>query len=45
MHFGVATNLPLKSLIERANMDRSIDFMDTIEDDIPKGNVQSRTAT
>lgn len=37
MHFGVATNLPLKSLIERANMDRSIDFMDTIEDDIPKG--------
>lgn len=37
MHFEPATVLPYKSVIERASVDKSIDFMDTIESDIPKG--------
>ncbi|XP_014786874.1 radial spoke head protein 9 homolog isoform X2 [Octopus bimaculoides] len=37
MHFRPAVLLSKKPIIERSNMDRSLDFMDIIEDDIPKG--------
>ncbi|CAG5135006.1 unnamed protein product [Candidula unifasciata] len=38
MHFREAQCLNLKSLLQRANLDRAIDFMDSIEDDIPRGS-------
>ncbi|CAL1539717.1 unnamed protein product [Lymnaea stagnalis] len=37
MHFREAKRLDLKTLLQRANMDKAIDFMDSIEDDIPRG--------
>ena len=41
MHFGHAILLSFKSIIERASLDKSIDFMDSIEDDIPKGKAET----
>ncbi|CAK8692624.1 radial spoke head protein 9 homolog [Clavelina lepadiformis] len=38
MHFRAAQKLASKSIKEKADLDPSIDFMDTIEDDIPKGS-------
>lgn len=38
MHFRDAKILIEKSLLHKANLDKSIDFMDTLEDDIPKGS-------
>ncbi|KAI8785253.1 radial spoke head protein 9 [Biomphalaria glabrata] len=38
MHFREAKRLDLKSLLQRANMDKAIDFMDSIEDDVPRGS-------
>ena len=37
VHFREPQNLQNKTLLERANFDRSIDFMDSIDEDIPKG--------
>ncbi|XP_069118503.1 radial spoke head protein 9 homolog [Argopecten irradians] len=37
MHFREPKLLPEKSLLQKANMDKSIDFMDHLEEDIPKG--------
>ncbi|MCL4168886.1 UNVERIFIED_CONTAM: hypothetical protein GTU68_062685, partial [Idotea baltica] len=37
-HFREAKLLHSKSIIERANLDKAIDFMDSIEEDIPKGS-------
>lgn len=38
LHFRKAEKLLGKTLLQRSNLDKSIDFMDTIEEDIPKGN-------
>jgi len=38
MHFREPQKLPEKSLLQKANMDRAIDFMDCLEEDIPKGS-------
>lgn len=40
MHFREPKLLLEKTLLQKANLDKSIDFMDTLEDDIPKGNIQ-----
>lgn len=40
MHFREPKLLPEKSLLQKANMDKSIDFMDNLEEDIPKGESQ-----
>ena len=37
MHFRQPVTLLKKSPLERARIDQSLDFMDTIADDIPKG--------
>jgi radial spoke head protein 9 len=37
MHFREPINLQEKSLLQKANLDKAIDFMDTLEEDIPKG--------
>jgi len=37
LHFRDPKILPEKSLLQKANMDKSIDFMDSLEEDIPKG--------
>ena len=37
MHFRDPTILNQKSLLQRANLDKAIDFMDSLEEDIPKG--------
>ena len=37
MHFRDATRLGEKSLLQKANLDKSIDFLDPIDEDIPKG--------
>lgn len=37
MHFRDAICLQEKSLLQKANLDKAIDFMDTLEEDIPKG--------
>ena len=37
MHFREAKRLDLKTLLQRANMDKAIDFMDSVEDDVPRG--------
>lgn len=37
LHFRKAEKLLGKTLLQRANLDKSIDFLDTIEEDIPKG--------
>lgn len=38
MHFREAVKLNEKSLLAKANLDKSIDFMDAIDEDIPKGS-------
>jgi len=38
MHLREADRLPDKSLLQKANLDKAIDFMDTIDEDIPKGS-------
>jgi len=38
MHFREAKRLDLKTLLQRANMDKAIDFMDSVEDDVPRGS-------
>lgn len=38
MHFRDAICLQEKSLLQKANLDKAIDFMDTLEEDIPKGS-------
>ncbi|BFZ08020.1 hypothetical protein BsWGS_11059 [Bradybaena similaris] len=38
MHFREAKRLNLRTLLQRANMDKAIDFMDSIEDDVPRGS-------
>lgn len=37
MHFREPKQLKEKSLLHKANLEKSIDFMDVLEDDIPKG--------
>jgi len=37
MHFREPLALNEKSLLQKANLDKSIDFLDTVEEDIPKG--------
>jgi len=39
MHFRPPQILETKSIKEKADIDPSIDFLDTIEDDIPKGEL------
>ena len=36
-HFREPEKLHEKSLLQRANLDKAIDFMDSIDEDIPKG--------
>lgn len=43
MHFREPINLQEKSLLQKANLDKAIDFLDTLEEDIPKGQWQTRT--
>jgi len=38
LHMRKAQNLYEKSLLQRANLDKSIDFMDSLEDDLPKSS-------
>ena len=38
MHFREPKLLHEKTLLQRANLEKAIDFMDIIEEDIPKGN-------
>ncbi|KAK3597405.1 hypothetical protein CHS0354_040135 [Potamilus streckersoni] len=38
MHFRHPKLLLEKSLLQRANLDKAIDFLDTLEEDIPKGS-------
>ena len=37
MHFREPVGLNEKTLLQKANLDKSIDFLDTMEEDIPKG--------
>jgi len=37
MHFTAPTKLQEKSLLQKANLDKAIDFMDAIDEDVPKG--------
>lgn len=37
MHFREPVGLNEKTLLQKANLDKSIDFLDTVEEDIPKG--------
>ena len=36
-HFRDAVLLKEKDLLERANLDKAIDFLDSIENDVPRG--------
>jgi len=38
MHVRDAEKLAEKSLLQKANLDRAIDFMDTTDEDVPKGS-------
>lgn len=38
MHFREPFRLQKKTLLEKADLDKAIDFMDVIEEDVPKGN-------
>jgi radial spoke head protein 9 len=38
LHKRKAKNLLQKSLLQRADLDKSLDFMDSLEDDVPKGS-------
>lgn len=40
-HFREPEKLPEKSLLQKANLNKSLDFLDTIDEDIPKGKVFS----
>lgn len=42
LHFRKAEKLLSKTLLQRSNLDKSIDFMDTIEEDIPRGNYKGQ---
>lgn len=37
-HFREPVDLKNKTLLEKADLDPSLDFMDSLEHDIPKGN-------
>lgn len=37
MHFREASKLQEKSLLQKANLDKALDFLDPIDEDIPKG--------
>lgn len=37
-HFREPVELKNKTLLEKADLDPSLDFMDSLEHDIPKGN-------
>jgi len=39
MHFREPKLLLEKTLLQKANLDKSLDFMDTLEEDIPKGKL------
>ena len=41
MHFREPFRLQKKTLLEKADLDKAIDFMDVIEEDIPKGERNS----
>ena len=41
MHFREPFRLQKKTLLEKADLDKAIDFMDVIEEDIPKGEQNS----
>lgn len=38
-HFREPIKLQEKSLLQRANLDKSIDFMDAVDEDVPKGKI------
>lgn len=38
-HFREPIDLKNKTLLEKADLDPSLDFMDSLEHDIPKGNI------
>lgn len=40
MHFRQAILLPQKPLLIRANLDKAVDFMDNLEDDIPQSTCE-----
>ena len=40
MHLREAERLHDKSLLQKANLDKAIDFMDPIDEDIPRGEAQ-----
>lgn len=42
-HFREPVRLNEKTLLEKADLDKSIDFLDPIHEDIPKGNIISIT--
>lgn len=44
-HFREPVRLNEKSLLEKADLDKSIDFLDPINEDIPKGNRYIFTST
>ena len=37
MHFRDPIRLGEKSLLQKANLDKAIDFIDPVEEDVPKG--------
>ena len=39
MHFRDPIKLQEKSLLQKANLDKAIDFMDALDEDVPKGTV------
>lgn len=39
-HFTEPVNLKNKTLLEKADLDPAIDFLDSLEHDIPKGRVE-----
>lgn len=41
MHFREPCRLQKKTLLEKADLDKAIDFMDVIEEDVPKGKIIS----
>jgi radial spoke head protein 9 len=42
MHFREGIALKEKSLLQRANLDKAVDFLDTLEEDIPRGKQYSK---
>ena len=37
LHLRKAENFAMKRALQRADYDRSLDFMDSLEDDVPNG--------